>query len=57
MLFMQLVTFSENMNSKSSPSLQLFRLINLLTFDVQTLKTYGIKIQAFMQDQNKYCLQ
>ena len=40
------------MNNKSSPSLQLFRLINLLTFDVQTLK-----IQAFMKDHNKYCLQ
>ena len=45
------------MNNKSSPSLQLFRLINLLTFGVQTLKIYGIKIQAFMTDQNKYCLQ
>lgn len=45
------------MNNKSSPSLQLFRLINLLTFDVQTLKIQGIKIQAFMKDHNKYCLQ
>lgn len=45
------------MNNKCSPSLQLFRLINLLTFDVQTLKILGIKIQTFMKDQIKYCLQ